>query len=656
MGRIHLLEDELINKIAAGEVVERPASVIKELVENALDAGATHIKIELEEGGKKLMSVTDNGLGMSADDLPMAIKRHSTSKIAAADDLFAITTMGFRGEALASIASVSRFTIQSVPQGTTEGTRLTVEDGRVQTSGWSSVSGTTVIVRDLFYNIPARKNFLKTNASELAAVQELVEAMILAHPEIGFTLSHQGKVLQNVSAQPQAKTDGQWVGESLLRGRAQAMLGEDLANALLYVRQSSTYGNMEALISPPGVEKGTGSYLYTFVNGRWVKDKVLRYAVLRGYHSHLLKGRFPVAIVFLGVDPSLVDVNVHPAKTELRFQYSQEVQALIATGIKDALRSGTWALPPTDIPPPMMEKSSALMGGAPTAMDFDLAFPSSSGGTYSGMPRSTAATQSERDTRATNASNKPRDMSVTRTTMSFSGAASAVFAGGQDLPSPTYTAETQQPLAGLFPEDSASAAATPETIPWHELTYLGSFARCYLFFEREEQLLVVDQHAFHERILYERLTRDASLLGRQQPLLVPEAVDLPAGELASISGNLSTLQAMGFGLAIIGDQTLEITAVPALMMNRDLQQLMHDIARECEERGGTRDLASLSHDLLATMACHAAVRSGEDLGEAELKHLLREAATVDFYHNCPHGRRVFRWWRKNQIASWFDRT
>lgn len=655
MGRIHLLEDELINKIAAGEVVERPASVIKELVENALDAGATHIKIELEEGGKKLMSVSDNGLGMSADDLPMAIKRHSTSKIAAADDLFAITTMGFRGEALASIASVSRFTIQSVPQGTTEGARLTLEDGRVQTSGWSSVSGTTVIVRDLFYNIPARKNFLKTNASELAAVQELVEAMILAHPEIGFTLIHQGKVLQNVSAQPLAKTDGQWIGESLLRGRAQAMLGEELANSLLYVRQSSTYGNMEALISPPGVEKGTGSYLYTFVNGRWVKDKVLRYAVLRGYHSHLLKGRFPVAVVFLGVDPSLVDVNVHPAKTELRFQYSQEVQALIATGIKDALRSGTWALPPTDIHPPMMAKSSPVAGDARPAMDFDLAFPSSTGGFYSGMSRSSSAVAGERDTQGSVAANRPRDMTVTRTSMSFGGSASSVFAGTSEVHSPTLAAAVQS-MAGLFPDDSASVTATPETIPWHELNYLGSFARCYLFFEREEQLLVVDQHAFHERILYERLSRDASLLGRQQPLLVPEAVDLPAAELASISGNLSTLQAMGFGLAIIGDQTLEVTAVPALMINRDLQQLMHDIARECEERGGTRDLASLSHDLLATMACHAAVRSGEELGEAELKHLLREAATVDFYHNCPHGRRVFRWWRKNQIASWFDRT
>ncbi|MES2744398.1 MAG: DNA mismatch repair endonuclease MutL, partial [Bdellovibrionota bacterium] len=341
MARVHLLDDELINKIAAGEVVERPASVVKELVENAIDAGAQHIRVSLKDGGRQLIEVSDDGGGLSPEDAVLALKRHTTSKLRTADDLFAVSTMGFRGEALASISSVSRFTLQSMSRDLAEGIRVHHEDGRTTNTPWQGTFGTSVTVKDLFYNVPARKTFMKTSAAEFAVCHEYIQALALAMPERGFRLLHNDKEMFSVGPLPVA--EGWARGEQALRLRAQAILGEEITGKLVYVQHVDRHAKVEGLISPPGVDKASAKHIFTFVNHRWVKDKVLRNGVLRGYHSHILRGKFPVALMYLDVEASLLDVNVHPAKTELRFQYGSEVASAVAMAIRDGLRQGAWS-------------------------------------------------------------------------------------------------------------------------------------------------------------------------------------------------------------------------------------------------------------------------------------------------------------------------
>ncbi|MEN9834858.1 MAG: hypothetical protein RL011_1051, partial [Pseudomonadota bacterium] len=341
MGKIHLLEDHVINKIAAGEVVERPASVVKELVENAIDAGATQIDLSLEMGGLRSIAVTDNGGGMSAEDAALALRRHATSKIRDADQLFSISSMGFRGEALASIAAVSQFSLATREIGQKSGTKITVAgDDSPITLPWSGPEGTTVVVENLFFNVPVRAKFLKSPATEFSHILELMQAFALCRPTVGFSVRNNGR--DHLRVGPQILEDSPWFGEQVLRERSRVVVGKDFEQ-LIYVRTTGRYGELEALVSPPGLEKPTSKSLFTFVNGRMVKDKVLRYGVLRGYHSHLMKGKFPAVVLHLRTDPSLVDVNVHPAKTEVRFQYPDEVQNLIALGIREKMRQADWA-------------------------------------------------------------------------------------------------------------------------------------------------------------------------------------------------------------------------------------------------------------------------------------------------------------------------
>jgi DNA mismatch repair protein MutL len=344
MGRVHLLEDAVINKIAAGEVVERPASVVKELVENAIDAQATAIRIELEEGGRRKIVVTDDGYGMSEEDARLAIVRHATSKISAVEDLYSVDSMGFRGEALASIASVSQFSLMTRQGQDSVGTRIQT-DGSIDLSvtPWHGPRGTTMAVESLFFNIPVREKFLKSPASEFAHCHELIQNIALARPEVSFTLLHNGKeYLSAPRVCEREELQGSILTEKTVRRRAAQILSQEVVDELLYVTESNQYGEVEALISPPGVEKPTGKHIATFVNRRVVKDKTLRFGIMRGYSSHLLTGKYPRVLAFMTIDPSLYDVNVHPTKEELRFQYPTEVQGLISLAIRGRIRHGDW--------------------------------------------------------------------------------------------------------------------------------------------------------------------------------------------------------------------------------------------------------------------------------------------------------------------------
>ena len=692
MPKVHLLEDELINKIAAGEVVERPASVIKELVENCVDAGASQVEVELLDGGKSLISVRDNGGGMSREDALLSIRRHCTSKINSLDDLFQIGTMGFRGEALASISAVSKFTMVTRSGDSDVGTKLSFVDGELEVQDWNGDVGTQITIKDIFHNVPARKNFLKSNSAEFAQCNELMQSLALSLPDVGFVLKHNGR--EHMRVEPVDVVSDEMIGAKAMEKRVLDVLPiKDLR--LCYLNQSNKYGTVEAMISPPGFEKSTGKHIFMFVNGRWVKDKNVRYSILRGYHSHLLKGRFPVCIVHLNMDPSLVDVNVHPNKSEVRFQYAQEVQSLIAIGIRDRLREGDWAsststtLPSTPSMPPVSPRPSSFpsssrpslspamsRSGASTSApkaklpserdifeakpasnsfgtsskgyvpDFDLSFksPVAKESSARELQESKASPAKSFSSSSHVTSKKPYMPGDKKTTViSFEQ-----DRGGQDLSAPI-----QMDFNESAPAPEKTAIENP--LPWADMEFLGAFSRCYLFFSHFDQLVVVDQHAFHERILYERLKRDRSILKQVQPLLMPEVIQLSPSEISSLKSKVSFLKDLGIEVSIISDSEAEVAAVPSVLKKANLEGLLSQFANGVTIGDDMEEGAVLAHDVLSTMACHSAVRAGEELPPAELDYLLSEANDVDFYHNCPHGRPVVKLWKKSQVEGWFER-
>ncbi|MGE0173058.1 MAG: DNA mismatch repair endonuclease MutL [Oligoflexales bacterium] len=634
MAEISVLEDALIDKIAAGEVIERPASVIKEIVENAVDARATRIEIDLEEGGSRLISVQDNGRGIMADDLPFAVKRHATSKIKNLNDLFQIRTLGFRGEALASIAAVSRLSIKTRHIEEETGNKLEIDETGCQITPWNGKAGTCVTIRDLFYNVPARKKFLKTKNLEYAYCLEMIRALALSYPKVAFNIRHDGKEIGfwDHDGLP-SEGEQNLKGEEALLTRLSAILpdGSGLKD-YLYLSAKGRYCSIEALISPPGIEKHNAKHLYTFVNDRYVKDKNLRYSVLRGYHSHLLKGKFPVAVLYVYTDASLIDVNVHPAKTEVKFQYEGEVQNFIASAISQKIRERKWVLPssPDSSWEPVVSpvESPKERVGA-TAWE-----------NLVSRPRT-----------ATFRSSEPDPVRIAWSPQTEGGGDAPIFSQlrqgyvgrGQDQESPPARVV-------------ASAQKTVSDIPWNELRFMGSFAKCYLFFEYGEQLLAVDQHAFHERILYESLAGNREMLTSSQALAVFETVVLSPGQVSLLVANKDALVALGFDVAPVGQDTIEVRAVPAILTGRNLDAALQGIAATLEASSGTSPSPrELNHDILASIACHSAVRSGEVLGEDDLETMLIEARNVDFYHNCPHGRRVFKWLSRSEVGKWFDR-
>ena len=621
MGKIQLLADDVINKIAAGEVVERPASVVKELVENALDAGARSIQVEIEDGGRKAIAISDDGHGMDEGDALMALQRHATSKIKSVDDLYVTSSMGFRGEALASIASVSRLTLTTRERNAGSATRIEMNGpgGPVVQREVSAAPGTTLACRDLFYNVPARQKFLKSTASELGAITDFFDAAILCWPHIRLRLVHNNKEVVASAAVTTGAGEGSvcGIGEASLRARAAAVFGEDLASKLIYINEADSHAAVEGLISPPGLEKSNGKSMFTFVNQRWVKDKTLRYAVQRGYHSHLMRGKYPVVALHVVVDPSLVDVNVHPAKTEVRFQYGSEVQGVIFKAIMKGLRRADWAMP-DKAGEGEEEKEKEKRGFfAPLRM--------------------------------TEGSEKRGFFAPLRMTVEPRMTAEPRMTGATPL---RMTAEPRMTGATPLRMTAEPRVAESASIPWDTMSYLGSVGQCYLMFTDGERLLAVDQHAWHERIIFERLNRDQSLLHQSQTLMIPESVDLTADQRDRLRAGSEILAANGFNLDFIDDTTVEVKGIPTILAHRDPQEMLGAIADSGFAGNPTADLAQ---NLLATYACHSAVRAGEDLGPDELRRLMREASEVDFQHNCPHGRRVFRWWETSQIAGWFDR-
>jgi DNA mismatch repair protein MutL len=580
---IQPLPDLLIDQIAAGEVVERPASVVKELVENALDAGAQRVDVELEEGGVRLIRVRDDGAGIAAAELPLALTRHATSKIASLDDLEAVMTLGFRGEALPSIAAVSQFAITSRPAGQPHAQRIESEAGRLGAPRPAQhPDGTTVEVRELFYCVPARRRFLKAERTEFGHVDELLRTLALARLERSFRLSHNGRQVRHYRG---ADDDA-----GRLRRLAEA-LGESFAGQCLAVAQEAAGMRLAGWIGLPTASRSQADQQYFFVNGRAVRDRVVAHAVRQAYADVLFHGRHPAYVLYLDLDPRRVDVNVHPAKHEVRFRDGRLVHEFLFRSLHQALaqtRAGTAATmaaegtphAPTDIP---SSRSAALA----------TAWPASQG--RLGLP-------------------------VREQLASYAA---------------LYGAD-----GGAGGADPAAAAPPAERGEAPPLGYaLAQLHGIYILAENAAGLVLVDMHAAHERIGYERLKAAQQGDGiRPLPLLVPMVLAVSQREAEFVEAHGDELAELGFEIRRSGPQSIALRAIPALLEGVDARQLALDVIADLIEHGSSRRIEEQRNALFATMACHAAVRAHRRLGLAEMNALLRDMEATERSGQCNHGR------------------
>ena len=589
MSAIRPLPPELVNQIAAGEVIERPASVVKELAENSLDAGARRIDVEVEQGGMRLIRVRDDGAGIAADELLLALAPHATSKIASFDDLNRVASMGFRGEALASIASVSRMSITSRRAGDDHATRIDADAVRVPQPAAHPV-GTTVEVRDLFHAVPARRKFLRAERTEFGHIDELVRSLALARHDVEFRLIHDGKPVRMLK--PAAD-------ESAQLQRAGDLLGEMFAQNCLRIEHAAAGLRLSGWIGLPTASRAQADQQYFHVNGRLVRDRSVAHAVRQAYEDVLYHGRHPAFVLFLELDPVAVDVNVHPAKREVRFRDARLIHDFMFRALHDAV-AGTRA--GADARPGVGSGSTFHSNGLTGARMAGNVEPGP------GFPRQFGL-------------------------------------GVREAPADPYAA-----LPGDRP--SAAAAPLPETRPGEAppLGYaLAQLAGIYVLAENAQGLVLVDMHAAHERVTYEKLkaARDARAV-RTQHLLVPEAVAVSEREAAAAEEFAETLAGSGLELDRSGPRQVTVRRIPAMLDGADAAQLARDVLGELAEHGNSRKLQELQNELLSTMACHGSVRAHRRLTVPEMNALLREMEATERSGQCNHGRPT---WTQLSVAE-----
>ncbi|WP_414605885.1 DNA mismatch repair endonuclease MutL [Stenotrophomonas pavanii] len=622
---IRPLPDILINQIAAGEVVERPASVVKELVENAIDAGASRVDIDLEEGGVRLIRIRDNGSGIAPEQLPLAVSRHATSKIADLDDLESVATLGFRGEALPSIASVSRFTLCSRRAHDEHGSALQIEGGKIgEVTPRAHAPGTTVEVRELFYNVPARRKFLRAERTELGHIEEWLRSLALARPDVELRVSHNGKASRRYKP-----------GDLYSDARLAETLGEDFANQAVRVDHSGAGLRLHGWIAQPHYSRASADQQYLYVNGRSVRDRSVAHAVKMAYGDVLYHGRQPAYVLFLELDPTRVDVNVHPAKHEVRFRDSRLVHDFVYRTLKDALADtragmsaqeiGAGAAQPVDataVPPASGTSAFGLVRGpAPGAGS------GGGGGGFSGWRPQ-----------------QPLGLQVADAPAAYA-ALYATPAGAERA-----VALPPMPSENGLPVTSADAGVPP-------LGYaIAQLHGIYILAENAEGLIVVDMHAAHERIGYERLKNAHDGIGLQsQPLLVPITLAVGEREADTAESEAETLAALGFEVTRAGPGSLHVRSIPALLAHAEPEGLLRDVLTDLREHGQSRRVASARDELLSTMACHGAVRANRRLTVPEMNALLRDMEITERSGQCNHGRPTWARFSLAEIDRWFLR-
>lgn len=749
---IRVLPDHVIDQIAAGEVIERPASVVKELVENALDAGATHVNVEVESGGKRLIRVLDNGTGMTEDEVRLALTRHATSKLRALDDLFRLDTMGFRGEALPSIAAVSRMSITTRTRGDVAGTRLDIEAGQVLSAAQVGAPvGTHIEVRDLLFNVPARLKFLKGNATEASHVTDAVTKLAMVHPAVHLRLRHGGRVAVDAPPHPSGLE------------RARAILGTRLGRTLHGVGGTESGVRVQAYLAAPDLAQSTTRSTYLFVGRRAVKDRGLLHALGMGYGELVPKGRFPVAVLCVDVPGEDLDVNVHPQKLEVRFSDAQVVYAAVRHVVRRGVAEAPWLaeeqtgspvrMRATAASEPPRERAASRMASSHAAETTRMLLPFGRAGGGSDAWEQ-ARDRARRDRPGAAWQDSPAQA---RSPAPDAGAGAGVGAGPgsdagarQDLArggdaagvaapvTAPVTPGTQARRSGserddpegagrfltrtMFPVASpdwqaparepgaASRAAEPGPWPYdresgresartsgreagretgrgggrdraHEagrdradpapgehdeprdageffarLRYIGQLDRTYLVCEAGGEMVLVDQHAAHERVAFQRLReRYQQRAVPVQALLFPKTLELAPAQAAVVEDAGATLSDMGFDLEPFGGSTYALKAVPAGLRESDVEQVLGELLDELAERGGSRALEERLDLALATIACHSVVRAGDVLGEQEVRALFQSLDQVAFKAHCPHGRPVLLRISVDEIARRFGR-
>ncbi|BDC39369.1 DNA mismatch repair endonuclease MutL [Paraburkholderia terrae] len=638
---IQPLPDQLISQIAAGEVVERPASVVKELLENALDAGAKTLRILLDEGGVKRISITDDGCGIPEGELALALMRHATSKIRSLAELEAVATLGFRGEALASIASVSDMHITSRTENDSHATRIDAQTGALSPA--AGTRGTTIEVRELYFNTPARRKFLKSEQTELGHCLEMIRRAALARPDVAISVLHNGRAVEHWNASDPAT-------------RVAKILGETFATAHLPLEESAGPLAVYGCAGLPTASRGRADQQYFFVNGRFVRDKLLTHAVRAAYEDVLHGDRYPSYVLFLDLPPEAVDVNVHPSKIEVRFRDSRSIHQFVFHAVQRSLARHAGASPETTsgghaarIEPmpfptaatPATSTTPGSFGSTPLGGGFRVSDGGSSqpGNTWLRQARMTQGTLPVAQPLALYDAlfgRKDTGAGTPQGTTSFElrGTADSVGNDGASAPAAGFAGFT-----GLAPQ-SAIAPQSFDANDEQPLGFaLGQIHGIYVLAQNARGLVIVDMHAAHERILYEQFKN--ALVDRAiavQPLLIPVSMPADGVEIGVVEEERETLDALGFDLAVLSPTSIAIRAVPALLKDADLQALARAVLSDLHAYGGSRVLTERQHELLGTLACHHAVRANRRLTLDEMNALLRQMEATERADQCNHGR------------------
>ena len=627
MSRIHLLSPRLANQIAAGEVVERPANIIKELVENSLDAGAQHIDVDAEQGGIKLLRVRDDGHGIGKDDLPLSLSRHATSKITTLDDLEAVGTMGFRGEALASISSVSRLTLTSREKGSDEAWQVKAEgrDMQADVSPAAHPTGTTVEARDLFFNTPARRKFLRTEKTEFSHLEDTLKKLALSRYDVAFTLRHNNRVIH--SLRPAARAIDR-------EKRVATLLNPQFMDNAVHIETEGAGLTIEGWVGLPTFSRSQGDMQYFFVNGRAVRDKLVVHAIKQAYRDVLYHGRQPAFVLYLWLDPKLVDVNVHPTKHEVRFRDGRLVHDFIFRSLHRALADIRLEQPTANLQP----------SAAPAAT-----------GTEAGEFQGQNRLDWQQPANERTPFSAPADGVATSTAQNYSGGS---FGQSFSDSRPGQGAVAEQ-LRSYEQLNQGAPQPLPESSA-EDLPPLGfavaQLHGIYILAQNAHGLVVVDMHAAHERITYERLKLAVDEQGVQsQPLLVPETLHVSEREADAAEQFSDEFRQFGVELARVSPESLMIRQIPVLLQQANVGQLITDMLSDLMEHGASDRILAHRNELLSTMACHGSVRANRKLTLPEMNALLRDMEATERSGQCNHGRPTWTQMTMSELDKLFLR-
>lgn len=580
MNRIRILPEAVANKIAAGEVVERPASACKELIENAIDAGSTQVRIEVKSGGRSLIRVTDDGCGMSPDDALLCLERHATSKIQSASDIDRIGTLGFRGEAIPSLAAVSRFRLVTREADALEGTEIEADGGKIRSvKAAGCPAGTQVEMRQLFFNVPARKKFLRSEQTELSRIHQMAILYALAHPKVRVSLRHNDRLLFETSS------------DRNLRERVLSVMGKEIVSQLVDVELEQGGVRVSGLVSKPGFARTHRREMHAFVNQRPVESRAIHYGVIEGYHNALMKGKYPIVLLFVQIDPGSVDVNIHPAKREIRFRNESEVQGIVAQAVRAAL---------------------SKLEGRPVAVSAGRAF---------------AYPQAARETEA--------------------------------IVRESFRPDPEVALQGrtkVFVEDPRSEQFEISNLKSEIPVVHGIIGKLYILAENSAGLVIVDQHAAHERILYERLLDQiARNEAPSQKLLLPQTVELGPSDFHFLKEQIPLLERMGFGVSEFGKNSLMVDSIPPHLPAENPGSLFREISDGLRAAGQGVNRERFREDVIAKTVCRAAVKANDPLKPREAERLLADLFACRQPYCCPHGRPTMIQISRDELEKKFGR-